>query len=85
MADKEMKRMSLATKNKLGNALALIVVILCFLIPLTIAVGENLLFWFMIIVNFVFGPLCLVAYRFEVKKGVFAYDDDEEEAPAEAE
>lgn len=74
---KEIKRMSLSMKNKLGNILALIVVILCILIPVTIVIAENLLFWFMIILNFVFGPACLIAYLGEVKKGVFAYDDEE--------
>lgn len=78
MADKkDSKRMSLSTKNKLGNILALIVVLLCILIPVTIIMAENLLFWFMIILNFVFGPACLIAYLGEVRKGVFAYDDEE--------
>lgn len=74
---KDSKRMSLSTKNKLGNILALIVVLLCILIPVTIIMAENLLFWFMIILNFVFGPACLIAYLGEVRKGVFAYDDEE--------
>ncbi len=78
MTDKmDSKRMSLSTKNKLGNILALIVVLLCILIPVTIIMAENLLFWFMIILNFVFGPACLIAYLGEVRKGVFAYDDEE--------
>ncbi len=84
MAEKEIKRMSLAKKNKIGNWLSVIVVLLCILIPVAIVAGENLLFWFMIIVNFVFGPICLVAYLFEVKKGVFAYDDDDDEEEGEA-
>lgn len=74
---KDSRRMSLSTKNKLGNILALIVVLLCILIPVTIIMAENLLFWFMIILNFVFGPACLIAYLGEVRKGVFAYDDEE--------
>lgn len=74
---KDSKRMSLSTKNKLGNILALIVVLLCILIPVTIIMAENLLFWFMIILNFVFGPACLIAYLGQVRKGVFAYDDEE--------
>ncbi|MCI8646241.1 MAG: hypothetical protein HFE76_05425 [Firmicutes bacterium] len=65
-------------KHKIGNILAVITVLLSILVPLGFYGGTSALFWFLIIVNFLFGPCCFIAYLLEVKRGVFAYNEDEE-------
>lgn len=70
--------MSPEKKERVGNVLAIIVVLLSVLVPLGFLYGTTILFWFLIIINFLFGPCCLIGYLVEVKRGVFAYDDGEE-------
>lgn len=70
--------MSAEKKDKVGNILAVIVVLLSVLVPLGFLYGTAILFWFLIIVNFLFGPCCLIGYLLEVRKGVFAYDDGDD-------
>ena len=84
MVQKKHTGMSGETKNKLGNFLAILVVLLCIWVPLGFLYGTAALFWFLIIINFLFGPCCLIGYLLEVKKGVFAYDDEEDEETSEA-
>ena len=60
--------------NKLGNILAIIVVLVVCLLIWGLTVGINVIFW--IIMLFLFGPACFVLYLREVKKGIFK--DDEE-------
>ena len=65
--------------NKLGNIIAVIVLIICVLIIWCLVGGIDIVFWFFIIVEFIFGPACFVLYLREVKKGVFKDDSEEEE------
>lgn len=78
MADNKKQPMSQEKKHKIGNILAVITVLVSILVPLGFLAGTEILFWFLIIVNLLFGPACLVAYLMEVKRGVFAYNEDEE-------
>lgn len=78
MADNKKQPMSQEKKHKIGNILAVITVLVSILVPLGFLAGTEILFWFLIIVNLLFGPTCLVAYLMEVKRGVFAYNEDEE-------
>ena len=61
-------------KNKMGNVFAVLVTLLCILLPLSVIYSPALLFWFLIIVNFVSGPACLIGYLREVKRGIFSSD-----------
>ncbi len=78
MSNNKYAPMSAEKKDKVGSILAVIVVLLSVLVPLGFLYGTSVLFWFLIIVNFLFGPCCLVGYLLEVKKGVFAYDDGDD-------
>lgn len=78
MADKNKAPMSQEKKHKIGNILAVLTVVLSILVPLGFLGGTEVLFWFLIVVNFLFGPCCFIAYLMEVKRGVFAYNSDEE-------
>lgn len=78
MTDKKKQPMSQEKKHKIGNILAVITVLVSILVPLGFLAGTEILFWFLIIVNLLFGPCCLIAYLMEVKRGVFAYNEDEE-------
>lgn len=82
MIDKKHTPMSPDKKNKVGNWLAIVVVIMSVLVPLGFVYGTKVLFLFLIIINFAFGPCCFVGYLLEVRKGVFAYDDGEENTEA---
>ena len=61
--------------NKLGNILAIIVVLVVCLLIWGLTVGINVIFWIFSIMLFLFGA-CFVLYLREVKKGIFK--DDEE-------
>ncbi|MCQ4638499.1 hypothetical protein NE619_17355 [Anaerovorax odorimutans] len=78
MADKKHTPMTPEKKNKVGNWLAIVVVLLSILVPMGFIWGTQVLFWFLIIINFVFGPCCFIGYLLEVRRGVFSYDDSEE-------
>ena len=67
--------MSDEKKNKVGNILAIIVLVASCLLPLGFAVGTEVLFWVLIVINLLFGPVCFIGYLMEVKRGVCAYDD----------
>ena len=75
----QIKRMSQEKKDRIGNWLTLLVVLLSILIPIGFMYGSDFMIWSFIVLNFVFGPLCLIFYLFEVKRGVFSYDGDEEQ------
>ncbi len=78
MVDNNKTPMSQEKKHKIGNIMAVITVLLSIIVPLGFYFGTTALFWFLIIVNFLFGPCCFIAYLLEVKRGVFAYNEDEE-------
>ncbi len=78
MENRKKVPMSQEKKHKIGNRLAIITVLLSILVPLGFYGGTTILFWFLIIVNLLFGPCCFIAYLLEVKRGVFAYNEDEE-------
>lgn len=62
--------------NKLGNILAVIVVLVACLLILGLKVGIDVVFWIFIVMLLVFGPACFLLYLREVKRGIFK--DDEE-------
>lgn len=62
--------------NKLGNFLAVIVMLVACLLILGLKVGIDAVFWIFIVLLFIFGPACFVLYLREVKSGIFK--DDEE-------
>ncbi len=68
MTDEKMK--------KLGNVLAIIVVLVAGLLIWGLTVGIDVVFWIFSIMLFLFGPVCFVLYLREVKRGIFK--DDEE-------
>ena len=70
--------MSDEKKNRIGNVLAIVVLIVSCILPFGFIVGTEILFWLLIITNLLFGPICFIGHLIEVKKGVFAYDDPEE-------
>lgn len=49
-------------------------------IPWSVLTGSNLLIYNLFLINILCGPLCIIFYLIEVKKGVFKDDDDEETA-----
>jgi len=46
------------------------------IIAIGVLQGANWLLWGMGILNIVFGPVCLVLYLLEIRKGVFNEDKD---------
>ncbi len=66
--------MSPEQKDRLGNWLALVVVILSILLLIGTASASVVLVWAIIILNFIFGPACLFFYLLEVRKGIFSKD-----------
>lgn len=62
--------------NKLGNILAIIVVLIACLLIWGLLVGIDVVFWIFSVMLFLFGPACFVLYLREVKRGIFK--DDEE-------
>jgi len=64
-------------QNRLGNIAAIACVVICAFILITAVYGPTALIVALIAVNFISGPWCLIAYLLEVKKGIFANDDDE--------
>lgn len=73
---KKQDGLTAAQKETFGNTLALIVTVICVLVLIGTYMASDLLVWFLMIVNFVFGPACLFFYLIEVKKGVFANTED---------
>jgi Flp pilus assembly protein TadB len=65
-------------KDKLGNFLAVCIFILCILFGYGFIVGSDIMMWFIIIVNFIFGPICFIFYLIEVKRGIFSADGIDE-------
>ncbi len=57
--------------NKLGNFLAVIVMLVACLLILGLKVGIDAVFWIFIVLLFFFGPACFVLYLREVKRGIF--------------
>ena len=72
MTGKNNRRLSQEQKQKIGNWLAILVVI----VSIGFAFESTVLFWFFIVVNFVAGPACLVGYLMEVRKGIFSQEDE---------
>lgn len=62
--------------NKIGNIVAVIVLLIVVMIIWGLTSGIDALFWIFIVAEFVFGPACFILYLREVKRGVFK--DDEE-------
>lgn len=58
-------------KSQVGNLLSIVTVIVALSILIGFATGNSAIIWFLLVVNFVFGPACLFFYLVEVKKGVF--------------
>ena len=77
MSAENRKGLTQAQKNKIGNWLAIAVLLVSILVPVGLACGSTILFWFLIIANCLFGPCCLIGYFVEVKRGVFKYDANE--------
>ena len=76
MTGKNNRRLSQEQKQKIGNWLAILVVIVSILVPIGFAFESTVLFWFFIVVNFVAGPACLVGYLMEVRKDIFSQEDE---------
>ena len=64
--------------NRIENIFSVVVVIISLLILYGFTVGNTPIFYFLIIANFVCGPICLVLYLIEIKRGVFRVEEDEE-------
>ena len=62
--------------NKIGNILAIIVVLVACLLIWRLTVGIDIVFWIFSIMLLLFGPGCFILYLREVKNGIFK--DDEE-------
>lgn len=75
--------MSQEKKNKIGNVLSAFIVVLCILLVFAVNNALGPLFWFLIIVNLVSGPACLILYLREVRSGIFAYDESDDITEAE--
>ena len=70
--------MSREKKVQISKWLVLLVVLVSCYVMAGFASGMDHMFWFLAIMNLVFGPACLIFYLIEVKKGVFAYTEEEE-------
>ncbi len=74
------ERMSVATKNKVGNISAIVTVIFTLFSGWLIYIqSDNALPLILGIGALIYGPLCFIFYLIEVAKGVFKHDDEIEE------
>ncbi len=62
--------------SKIGNFFTLVVFILGIFILIGFTTGSTALIWVLAIFNLVCGPVCLIAYLMEVKRGVFANEEE---------
>lgn len=75
-----------ARKHKIGNIWAVMAVLACIFIVIALLYGMTVLLWFTCIINFIAGPACLLGYLNEVRKGIFANDEEfEDDVMLEAE
>ena len=70
--------------NKKSNMISNICIFLCIALACIYMFGSwiggfNWMAWMLAILNLVTGPVVLIAYLREVRKGVFADTDDDEE------
>ncbi len=65
--------------NKIGNIFSVIVLAVSILILYGFVKGASSLMYLLAIANLICGPICLVMYLIEVKKGVFKTDEKDEE------
>lgn len=61
--------------NKLGNLLAVVVVLVACLLIWGLVVSIDAVFWIFIVMLLIFGPACFVLYLREVKRGIFKDED----------
>lgn len=64
--------------NKIGNIFSVVVLIISILILYGFATGFSGVIYVLAAANLICGPLCLVLYLMEVKKGVFKADEEDE-------
>lgn len=64
-------------KSLMGYWAAVITFVICALGLIAANFAVDGLFWFFVIFNFLSGPLCLFFYLREVRRGVFAIENDE--------
>jgi len=62
--------------NRMGNTFSLIVFILAICILIGFATANSALFWVLALFNLLCGPVCLIMYLAEVKRGVFSNDEE---------
>jgi hypothetical protein len=58
----------------MGNILTIGVIITAIVLMVGFITGQSWLAWGLGILNIVFGPVCLILYLIEIKKGVFKDD-----------
>jgi len=64
--------------NKIGNIFSVVVVIVAALLLYGFYAGSELVIYALVAINLVSGPLCLILYLREVKRGVFAAEEGNE-------
>lgn len=62
--------------NRLGNILAVVVVLVACILVWGLKAGIDAVCWIFVVMLFLFGPACFLLYLREVRKGIFK--DDEE-------
>ncbi len=62
--------------DKIGNIFSLVVFVLAIFILIGFTTANSALFWILAIFNLLCGPVCLILYLMEVRRGVFASDKE---------
>ena len=65
--------------NKIGNIFSVVVLAISIFVLLGFANGATSMMYFLVIANLICGPLCLILYLIEVKKGIFKTNDEEDD------
>lgn len=65
--------------NKIGNIFSIVVLAISIFVLYGFANGTSTMMYFLAIANLICGPLCLILYLLEVKKGIFKTDEENEQ------
>lgn len=67
------------TKEKLGTLAAVVTVIVSVVILAAFYYGVTSIIWMLAIINLLSGPICLIMYLREAKKGIFSEQNIKED------
>lgn len=62
--------------NRIGNFFTILVLIIAVIIGAGFIYGGSYAIWILSIANILCGPICLILYLIEIKKGVFSNKEE---------